>query len=60
MIPQNLKDILSSGNNVGLYQTLAMILFIVVFIGVVASVFGKPKKYYEEDANAPLNDDNEN
>ena len=42
MIPQNFKDILSNGENVGLYQTLALILFVLFFIGLVYVVL-KPK-----------------
>lgn len=57
MIPQSLKDILANGENVGLYQTIALVFFIVFFLGIVYWVFTRPKKYYEEEANAPLNDD---
>ncbi|AZI67145.1 CcoQ/FixQ family Cbb3-type cytochrome c oxidase assembly chaperone [Kaistella daneshvariae] len=57
MIPQSVKDILANGSNVGLYQTIAMILFILFFLGIVFYVFSRPKKYYEEEENAPLNDD---
>lgn len=56
MIPQSIKDIISNGDNVGLYQTIAMILFILFFLGIVFYVFSRPKKYYEEEENAPLND----
>lgn len=59
MIPQNFKDILSNGENVGLYQTLALILFVLFFIGLVYVVFKKPKKYYRDRENAPLDDGDE-
>lgn len=59
MIPQSFKDIVSSGENVGLYQTLAMIFFILLFLGIVWFVFTRPKKYYKEEENAPLEDDEE-
>ncbi|AKH96100.1 MULTISPECIES: cbb3-type cytochrome c oxidase subunit 3 [Elizabethkingia] len=59
MIPQNFKDILSNGENVGLYQTLALILFVLFFIGLVYVVFKKPKKYYRDRENAPLEDGDE-
>lgn len=59
MIPQSFKDILSSGENVGLYQTIAMIVFIILFLGIVWFVFSRPKKYYKEEENAPLEDDEE-
>lgn len=59
MIPQNFKDILSNSENVGLYQTLALILFVLFFIGLVYVVFKKPKKYYRDRENAPLEDGDE-
>ncbi|AQX04531.1 cbb3-type cytochrome c oxidase subunit 3 [Elizabethkingia meningoseptica] len=57
MVPQNFKDIISNGENVGLYQTLALILFVMFFIALVFVVFKKPKKYYRDRENAPLEDD---
>ncbi len=56
MIPQSIKDILSNGENVGLYQTIAMVVFILLFLGIVYFVFSRPKKYYTDEENAPLND----
>lgn len=56
MIPQSVKDIVANGENVGLYQTIAMVLFIIFFLGIVYYVFTRPKKFYEEEENAPLND----
>ncbi len=60
MIPQSFKDIISNGENVGLFQTIAMILFIILFLGIVWFVFSRPKKYYRDQENAPLDDDEEN
>jgi len=57
MVPQNFKDIISNGENVGLYRTLALILFVMFFIALVFVVFKKPKKYYRDRENAPLEDD---
>ena len=57
MIPQNVKDILSNGENVGFYQTLAMLLFLFFFLGIVYYVLSRPKKHYDEEANAPLDND---
>ena len=57
MIPQNVKDIISNGENVGFYQTLAMLLFLFFFLGIVYYVFSRPKKHYDEEANAPLDND---
>ena len=60
MIPQSFKDIISNGENVGLYQTIAMLFFIILFLGILWFVFSRPKKYYAEEENAPLNDDDDN
>ena len=57
MIPQNIKDILANGENVGLYQTISMIFFLIFFLGIVIRVFSRSKKHYDEEANAPLEDD---
>lgn len=57
MIPQSFKDIVSNGDNVGAYQTVAMLLFMLFFIGLAFYVISRPKKHYEEDENAPLDDD---
>lgn len=57
MIPQNFKDILSSGEHVGLYQTIALLIFLACFIALIIYVFSRPKKYYDEAAKAPLEDD---
>ncbi len=59
MIPQSVKDIVGNGENVGLYQTIAMLLFIIFFVGIILYVFSRPKKFYEEEENAPLNDNTE-
>lgn len=56
MIPQSLKDIISSGENTGLYQTVALVLFMIFFIALIIYVFSRPKKYYQEEENAPLDD----
>lgn len=57
MIPQNVKDILGNSGNSSIYQTLALILFLIFFLGIIFYVFSRPKKYYDEEANAPLDDD---
>lgn len=59
MIPQNFKDILSSGENVGLYQTIAMFIFLACFLGLIIYVFSRSKKHYDEAANLPLDKDHE-
>lgn len=57
MIPENLKDLVASGQETGLYQTIAMLLFIIFFVGLVIYVFSRPKKHYQDIAEEPLKDD---
>lgn len=59
MIPQSFKDIIANGENVGLYQTIAMLVFLLLFLGIIFYVFSRSKKHYDEEANAPLSDDSE-
>ncbi|MFN4075032.1 MAG: CcoQ/FixQ family Cbb3-type cytochrome c oxidase assembly chaperone [Cloacibacterium sp.] len=60
MIPSNIKDILANIDNVGIYQTLSMIIFIIFFISTVLYVLSRPKKHYSEVERAPLEDDHNN
>ena len=57
MIPQSFKDIVSNVENAGFFQTLAMIIFILFFLVVDYIVINRPKKYYSEEENAPLEKD---
>ena len=57
MIPQSFRDIISNQENVGFYQTLALLLFVLFFVLLVIFVFSRSKKYYNEQQNAPLEDD---
>ena len=57
MIPQSFKDIISNGEYTGIFQTVAMMLFILIFLGLVGYVMSRPKKFYEEEQKAPLGDD---
>ncbi len=58
MIPQSIKDIISNGEYTGIFNTIAMILFILFFLAIVWRVLSRPKKYYNDEENAPLDDDN--
>jgi cbb3-type cytochrome oxidase subunit 3 len=59
MIPQSFKDILANGDKNSLYQIIALFIFLILFVGMLVYVFSKPKKYYDQDANAPLDDDSD-
>ncbi len=56
MIPQNFKDILNNASNTGFYQSFAMVLFILFFCGILWYVFSKPKKYFNDVSQLPLDD----
>lgn len=58
MIPSNFKDILANSANAGLFQTIAMIIFILFFVGTVFYVLSRSKKHYSEVEKAPLEDEN--
>lgn len=57
MIPQNFRDILSNEQYTGLFQTIALLIFMIFFVGLIVYVFSRPKKHYDEAASAPLEDD---
>ncbi|MEC5394727.1 cbb3-type cytochrome oxidase subunit 3 [Bergeyella sp. RCAD1439] len=57
MIPQNFKDIISNEAYTGLFQTIALLIFMTFFIGLVIYVFSRPKKHYSDAANTPLDDE---
>ena len=59
MIPQNFKDVLANVQNAGLMQTIAMILFILFFLSLIYVVMSRPKKYYHDAENAPLENDSD-
>ncbi len=59
MIPQNLKDIVSSEQYTGFYQTLALLLFLMFFVGLILYVFSRSKKHYDKQAHSPLEDDDQ-
>ncbi|WP_041936767.1 CcoQ/FixQ family Cbb3-type cytochrome c oxidase assembly chaperone [Blattabacterium sp. (Blattella germanica)] len=40
--------------NVGIFQSIMLILFLLVFFLILFFVFSKPKKYYEKISSIPL------
>ena len=58
MRSQSIKDIIASGEY-GAMQTISLVLFLLVFVGIAYYVFSRPKKFYQEEENAPLGRDNE-
>ena len=57
MIPSNFKDILAHIENAGILQTLAMLIFIILFLITIDYVMIRPKKNYTNIKKAPLEDE---
>lgn len=60
MVPQNFKDLLSSEDGTGFYQTLALLLFMIFFVGIIVYTFSRSKKHYHDAAHTPLEEDEQN
>ena len=54
MIPQSFKDIISNGEYTGIFQTVAMVLFILIFLGLVGYVMSRPKKILRGRTKSPI------
>lgn len=52
------NKIIAGVDNAIIYQSLALLLFVLFFLGVTLMVMNKPKNYYNDMSNLPL-DDNE-
>ncbi len=51
------KDSFSNYEYAAVIQTISLILFVVFFLALVYFVWNRPKGYYKEDAELPLDDD---
>jgi len=50
------KEIVASVENAGIYQSIALVLFMLFFIFVVGLVLSRPKNYYDDQDRLPLED----
>ena len=57
MIPQSVKELIANEDGTGFYQTLALILFMLFFIGIILYTLSRSKNHYRDAANAPLEED---
>ncbi|CVK15359.1 Cbb3-type cytochrome oxidase component FixQ [Apibacter mensalis] len=48
--------IIAGVDNAIIYQSLALLLFVLFFLGVIFIVMNKPKNYYSDMSNLPLED----
>lgn len=53
------KEVLRSIEGVGVFPSIALILFLVFFIGLIIYLVKKGKKHWEDVARLPLESDNE-
>ncbi|MGB6083920.1 cbb3-type cytochrome oxidase subunit 3 [Moheibacter sp.] len=51
------KDAFTNYENAGILQTLSLLLFVIFFLGLIYFIWKRPKEYYKDDANRPLDDD---
>lgn len=51
-----LNTVISGVKNAEIYQSLALVLFILFFLLVIILVYIKPKDYYQDMDNLPLED----
>lgn len=57
MISQNFQEILTHSEYTGLYQIIALILCILFFMILMIMVLIRPKTYYKEVEELPINAD---
>ncbi|MXP06508.1 MULTISPECIES: CcoQ/FixQ family Cbb3-type cytochrome c oxidase assembly chaperone [unclassified Apibacter] len=50
------NKIIAGVDNAVIYQSLALLLFVLFFLGVTFMVMNKPKNYYNDMSNLPLED----
>lgn len=50
------NKIIAGVDNAIIYQSLALLLFVLFFLGVTFMVMNKPKNYYKDMSNLPLED----
>ena len=60
MIPENFKQILSNSQNSSFYGTLALVLFVLFFSGLIYVTLMQPKKRYNDVEALPLDQDEKN
>lgn len=52
------KETFANYEYAAVLQTISLLLFVLFFMALVYSVWKKPKGYYKEDAELPLDEDN--
>lgn len=54
---QYFKDAFTSYEHAQTLQTISLLLFVVFFLALVYFIWNRPKEYYKEESELPLDDD---
>lgn len=51
------KDAFTNYENASILQTISLLLFVVFFLGLMYFIWKRPKDYYKEESESPLDKD---
>ncbi len=51
------KDAFTNYEYAGVLQTISLLLFVIFFSALVYFIWNRPKDYYKQDSELPLDDD---
>lgn len=51
------KETFTNYEYAAVIQTISLILFVVFFVALIYFIWKRPKEYYREDSELPLDDD---
>ncbi|MDR1876765.1 MAG: CcoQ/FixQ family Cbb3-type cytochrome c oxidase assembly chaperone [Flavobacteriaceae bacterium] len=51
------NKIIAGVDNAAIYQSIALLLFVLFFVGVILMVMKKPKNYYKAMSDLPLEEE---
>ena len=51
------KDAFTNYENADILQTISLLLFVVFFLGLMYFIWKRPKDYYKDESEAPLDKD---
>ncbi|TWP24738.1 CcoQ/FixQ family Cbb3-type cytochrome c oxidase assembly chaperone [Apibacter muscae] len=52
------SKIIAGIDSATIYQSLALVIFFIFFVGLIYMVMSKPKNYYSEISSMPLDEEN--
>lgn len=54
------KDTFTNYENADILQTISLLLFVIFFLALMYFIWNRPKDYYKEDSELPLDKDDQN